>query len=139
MLPAYNANYCSKSAVGNCILLYISIQSQGLVSFKRQTLGRGAIIIQSHLSHPEEIHLPTTPTRQTASFSLNDILGAEEDLSWGLKGQFKTFLPLTHFVAWIIVYDLLKAQFLLWQNQNIRLCLRKSSICLNVSVWKGSN
>ena len=45
-----------------------------------------------------------------------------------------TFLPLTHFVAWIIVYDLLKAQSLHWQNQDVRLCLRNSSIYLNVSV-----
>ena len=84
MLPAYNTNYCSKSAVGNCILLQISIHSQGLVSLKRQTLGRGAIIIQPHLSHPEEIPLPATPARQPASLSLNDIwelLGAGEDLS----------------------------------------------------------
>lgn len=30
MLPAYNTNYCSKSVLGNCISLQVSIQSQGL-------------------------------------------------------------------------------------------------------------
>ena len=30
MLPTYNTNYCSKSVLGNCISLQVSIQSQGL-------------------------------------------------------------------------------------------------------------
>lgn len=60
----------------------------------------------------------------------------EPERTWAecSKDSLRPFLPLTHFVAWIIVYDLLKAQSLHWQNQDIRLCLRKSSIYLNVSV-----
>ena len=60
----------------------------------------------------------------------------EPERTWAecSKDSLRPFLPLTHFVAWIIVYDLLKAQSLHWQNQDIRLCLRKSSINLNVSL-----